>query len=239
MSGHSKWSKVKHQKKTTDAVKSQAFTKASRALTVAVHEGGGIADPAKNFRLRLAMEKARNVNMPRDTIERAIARAADLGGASFEQVLYEGYGPGGVAILVEATTDNHQRTSGNIKHLLDRAGGSMGSPGAVSYLFTRSGVLVVEKNGKSYDSLLDAAITAGADDVIEKADMFEVYTQSHAVAGIKDQLVNGGWMVDNWEIIMKPIAHVLPSEAIKQINETLIEELEALDDVQIVFSNIE
>lgn len=239
MSGHSKWSKVKHQKATTDVAKSQAFTKASRALTVAVLEGGGIADPIKNFRLRLAIEKARNVNMPRDTIERAITRAADLGGASFEQVVYEGYGPGGVAILVEAATDNHQRTSANVKHQFDRAGGSLGSPGVVSYLFTRCGVLVVEKNGKSYDSLLDSAITAGADDVVEKADMFEVYTQAHAVARIKDQLVNGGWTVDNWEIIMKPISYIHPEDDVKRKNEILIEELEVLDDIQIVCSNLE
>jgi YebC/PmpR family DNA-binding regulatory protein len=239
MSGHSKWSKVKHQKATTDAVKSQAFTKASRALTIAVHEGGGIADPDKNFRLRLAIEKAHDVNMPKENIERAIARAAAAGSAAFEQVLYEGYGPGGVAILVEAATDNHQRTSANIKHQFDRAGGSLASPGAVSFQFKRCGILVVEKNGKTYDAMLDAALVAGADDVIERTDMYEVYTQATAVVTVKEALTKAGWTVDNWEIIMKPIALLTPDAAIRERNEALISEFEILDDVQHVFSNLE
>lgn len=239
MSGHSKWSKVKHQKATTDAVKSTAFTKASRAITVAVHEGGGIADPEKNFRLRLAIEKAREVNMPRDTIERAIAKAVSSGTNAMEQVMYEGYGPGGVAMLVEAATDNRQRTSANIKHQFDRAGGSLASPGAVSYLFVRSGVLVIEKNGKTLDAMLDAALRAGADDVIERTDMFEIYTKAGDVVHVRDQVAQAGWIVDNWEIIMKPVQAFVPDEATRQKNAELIETLESDDDVQKVFSNLE
>lgn len=239
MSGHSKWSKVKHQKATTDAVKSTAFTKASRAITVAVHEGGGIADPEKNFRLRLAIEKAREVNMPRDTIERAIAKAVSSGTNAMEQVMYEGYGPGGVAMLVEAATDNRQRTSANIKHQFDRAGGSLASPGAVSYLFVRSGVLVIEKNGKTLDAMLDAALRAGADDVIERTDMFEIYTKAGDVVHVRDQVAQAGWIVDNWEIIMKPVQAFVPDEATRQKNTELIETLESDDDVQKVFSNLE
>ncbi len=239
MSGHSKWSKVKHQKAVTDVVKSTAFTRASRALTVAVHEGGGIADPDKNFRLRLAIEKAREVNMPKDTIERAIQRAVDAGSAAYEQVMYEGYGPGGIAMLVEAATDNHQRTSANIKHQFDRAGGSVASPGAVSFQFQRVGILVVEKNGKSLDDMLESALAVNADNVIERTDMFEVYTKATAVASAKDQLVAQGWIVDNWEIIMQPTTMVQPPEDIRQKNEALISELETLDDVQHVFSTME
>lgn len=239
MSGHSKWSKVKHQKATTDAVKSTAFTKASRAITVAVHEGGGIADPEKNFRLRLAIEKAREVNMPRDTIERAIAKAISSGTNAMEQVMYEGYGPGGVAMLVEAATDNRQRTSANIKHQFDWAGGSLASPGAVSYLFVRSGVLVIEKNGKTLDAMLDAALRAGADDVIERTDMFEIYTKAGDVVHVRDQVAQAGWIVDNWEIIMKPVQAFVPDEATRQKNTELIETLESDDDVQKVFSNLE
>ncbi len=239
MSGHSKWSKVKHQKATTDAVKSAAFTRASRAITVAVHEGGGIADPNKNFHLRLAIEKAHDVNMPKENIERAIEKAAAAGGASYEQVMYEGYGPGGVAIIVEAATDNHQRTSANIKHQFDRGGGSLASPGAVSFQFARAGVLVVEKNGKSYDAILDAAVSSGADDIIERTDMFEVYTSAHTLMSVRENLMTAGWMVDNWELIMKPTAHITPTEDVRQKNETLISELEILEDVQQVFSNLE
>ena len=138
MSGHSKWSKVKHQKATTDVAKGAAFTKASRAITIAVHEGGGMTDPNANFRLRLAIEKARSVNMPKDTIERAIAKAAGTGGETLEQVTYEGYGPAGVAFLVEAATDNRNRTVSVIKNIFERYGGTLTGPGAVSFLFTRN-----------------------------------------------------------------------------------------------------
>ena len=162
MSGHSKWSKVKHQKATTDVVKGMAFTKAARAITIAVHEGGGIGDPAHNFHLRLAIEKAREVNMPKDNIERAIEKGMGSGGAQIEQITYEGYGPGGVAILIEAATDNRQRTVSAVKNLLDRAGGSLGSPGAVFYLFKPCGIITVPKT-VGFDMLFEAALSAGAD----------------------------------------------------------------------------
>ncbi len=137
MSGHSKWSKVKHQKATTDVVKGQAFTKASHAITIAVHEGAGTTNPDMNFRLRLAIEKAREVNMPKDTIERAIAKGKGEEGTGIETVLYEGYGPGGVGFLVEAATDNRQRTSSAIKNIFDQYGGSLAGSGAVSFLFDK------------------------------------------------------------------------------------------------------
>lgn len=239
MSGHSKWSKVKHQKATTDAVKSAAFTRASRAITVSVHEGGGIGDPNKNFRLRLAIEKAREVNMPKLNIERAIEKATADGGATFENILYEGYGPGGVAFLVEAATDNHQRTGANMKHAFEHGGGALAQPGAVSFQFQRCGVLVVEKNGKTYDELLNAALIDDVDDVVERDDMFEVYTSPTGVVLVKDALARGGWVVDNWEIIMKPMNVIHPDSAIVQKNEALLDALEVVDDVQHVFSNLE
>lgn len=239
MSGHSKWSKVKHQKATTDSVKSKAFTRASRAITVAVHEGGSIADPAKNFRLRLAIDKAHAVNMPRENIERAIAKATQTGAAMMEQVTYEGYGPGGVAMLVEAATDNRQRTSANVKHEFDRAGGALASPGAVSFQFVRRAVLVVEKAGKPYDAMLDSAIASGADDVIERTDMFEVYAKPHAIMTTKSLLERAGWIVDNWEVIMQTTAPTSYPQEIHDQNEALINALESLDDVQDVFSTLE
>lgn len=136
MSGHSKWSKVKHQKATTDVVRAQAFTKASHAITIAVREGGG-ADPTSNFHLRVAIEKAREVNMPKDTIERAIAKGTGEGGMAIESVMFEGFGSGGVAFLVEAATDNRQRTVSEIKNVFDRFGGTLAGPGAVLFLFTK------------------------------------------------------------------------------------------------------
>ncbi|HLD25102.1 MAG TPA: YebC/PmpR family DNA-binding transcriptional regulator [Patescibacteria group bacterium] len=137
MSGHSKWSKVKHQKQTTDAAKAQAFTRASHALAISVKEGGGVTDPNKNSRLRLAIEQARAVNMPKDTIERAIRRASSAQGKDTQHILYEGYGPGGVAYIVETETDNHQRTGAALKHIFEHAGGTLASPGAVEYLFSK------------------------------------------------------------------------------------------------------
>jgi len=239
MSGHSKWSKVKQQKKTTDAVKSQAFTRASRAITVAVREGGGIADPEKNFRLRLAIDQAHAVNMPKENIERAMARATDVHSALVEQIMYEGYGPGGIALMVDAATDNRQRTASHVKHLFDRAGGSIGSPGTVGYQFVRCGILVVEKGSKDPDTMLEAAIHAGADDVVDAGDMYEIYTPADGVAAVKDHLAGAGWTIDNWEIIMKPSQPAATAEDIRRKNEELIEALEALEDVQRVYSNLE
>lgn len=184
MSGHSKWSKVKHQKATTDLAKAAAFTKASRAITVAVKEGGGITDPIGNFRLRLAIDKAREVNMLKDTIQRAIEKASGEGANAFEQVTYEGYGPGGAAILIEGTTDNRNRTTSQIKNVLERNGGSLARPGAVQFQFTKE------------------------------------YTVSTA------------------ELIVKPVVPLtLSDDQTKQLAR-LVEQLEFLDDVQKVYTNV-
>lgn len=239
MSGHSKWSKVKHQKATTDAVKSRAFTKASRGLTVSVREGGGITDPEKNFHLRLAIELARSVNMPKDTIERAIEKGAGVGAHAFEQLIYEGYGPGGVAYIVEAATDNHQRTGAEMKHQFDRSGGSLATPGAVSYQFQRNGVLLINKSSHAFDAVLEAALKAGADDVVERDDVFEVYTAVTGVASAKRELEAGGFAIEVMELVHRPNVSVRPPEDIRALNEALIESLEGLDDVQNVYTTME
>jgi len=239
MSGHSKWSKVKHQKATTDAVKSRAFTKASRAITVSVREGGGIADPDKNFRLRLAVEQAKAVNMPKDTIERAIEKGAGSGAAAFENLLYEGYGLGGVAYLVEAATDNHQRTASEVKHVFDHAGGVLATPGAVSYQFKRSGVVLVSKELRTFDMIFEAALSAGADDVIEVDDVFEVYTKAAQLSNVKQQLESKGISIEHTGFIMKADITVKPDPGIRQKNELLVEALESLDDVQNVYTTME
>jgi YebC/PmpR family DNA-binding regulatory protein len=237
MSGHSKWSKVKHQKATTDVVKGMAFTKAARAITLAVREGGGVGDPDRNFHLRLAIEKARDVNMPKENIERAVEKGKGAGGEAIEQIFYEGYGPFGVACIVEVATDNKQRTVSVIKNLLDRSGGTLASPGAVSYLFKQCAVCTILKSSISFDTLLEVVVEAGADDVVETADMYEVYSAISKNPGVKQRLSEQGITVDNTEIIMKPISSiVLPAPKMQKID-MLIEDLESLDDVQKVFMN--
>lgn len=239
MSGHSKWSKVKHQKATTDAVKSQSFTKASRGLTVAVREGGGITDPEKNFHLRLAIEFARSVNMPKDTIERAIEKGAGVGAAAYETLVYEGYGPGGVAYIVVAATDNHQRTGSEIKHQFDRAGGSLAAPGAVTYQFRKNGVILVSKTGRSFDDMVEMVIRLGGDDVIEKEDVYEIYTAATELSRVKLQLEGEGVVIEHTELIMRASTPVAPGEEIKAKNDALVAVLESLDDVQKVYTTME
>jgi len=238
MSGHSKWSKVKHQKATTDVVKSMAFTKAARAITIAVQEGGGIGDPVHNFHLRLAIEKARDVNMPKDNIERAIEKGMGVGDSAIEQIQYEAYGPGGVALVIEAATDNRQRTVSAIKNVLERAGGAIGGPGTVSYLFSRSGILTIPKGSHSFDMLFEAALESGADDVVETEDMFEVYAKVAALQEVKRLLDEHGIVIDNMEIFMNPKTMMpLPDDTMIKIDE-LVEHLSNLDDVQHVFTNV-
>ncbi|MFZ5535143.1 MAG: YebC/PmpR family DNA-binding transcriptional regulator [Patescibacteria group bacterium] len=239
MSGHSKWSKVKHQKATTDAVKSRAFTKASRAITVAVREGGNIADPDKNFHLRLAIELARSVNMPKDTIERAIEKGVGGGGVALENLVYEGYGPGGVAYVVEATTDNHQRTGSEVKHQFDRFGGSLATPGAVLYQFKKSGVILVAKAGNTFDALFDRAVAAGADDLIEKDDVYEIYTSGTMLDKVKKQLESEGIVIETAEFIMRSTVQVSVTDDLREKNDALMDALESLDDVSNVYSTME
>jgi YebC/PmpR family DNA-binding regulatory protein len=233
MSGHSKWSKVKHQKAVTDVVKAAAFTKASHAITIAVREGGGVDDPNFNFKLRLAVEKARAVNMPKENIDRAIIKGKGEGGTEIYSAMYEAYGPGGTAILIEATTDNKQRTVSAIKNILERNGGRLVDPGAVLYLFTQVGILVVPKNNLSYDTLLEDSLDAGADDISVTEDMYEIFCASNNLTIVKNKLEEKGITVDNTDIIMKP--HIT-TNAIEALDR-LIELLENLDDVQRVYSN--
>ena len=237
MSGHSKWSKVKHQKATTDVVKSFAFTKASRAITVAVQEGGGVTDPNMNFHLRLAIEKARDVNMPKENIERAITRATGEGSV-IEQMMYEGYGPGGVAMLIEVATDNRKRSVSQVKNALEMAGGRLASPGAVSFQFKRRGVLTVPKQGLTYDALLTAACDAGAEDVTEAADLFEVYTEDASLQTVKQALEIAHIPIENTARIMHPTLLTEGDTAHREKIDALVTTLEALDDVQTVFTNI-
>jgi len=236
MSGHSKWSKVKHQKATTDALKSGAFTKASRSITLAVREGGGITDPDSNFHLRLAIEKARDVNMPKENIVRAIERGKKDDGTILQSVTYEGYGPHGIALYIEAVTDNINRTVSQIKQFLEYAGGTMASPGAVSYLFRKRGLIVLPKT-LSYDELFNRGIDLGADDIIELDDVFEVYTNPMALSEVKKAFELAQLIPEMSRIIMDPITVITLEGDKKEKVQALIEQLESLDDVQNVYSN--
>jgi len=237
MSGHSKWSKVKHQKAVTDVVKGAAFTKASRAITVAVTEGGGVTDPVHNFRLRLAIDQAHAVNMPNDTIARAIERGKGTDASAVQSVRYEGYGPGGVAVLVEATTDNKNRTVSQVKQVFERHGGSLASPGAVTFLFQPCGVAVVRKSGVTYDAVFEKAIEGGASDIADTDDGYEVYTEPDRLEFVARRLTELGLTVDYSELIMKPKNTVSLSEENGRKVETLVAGLDALDDVQRTYEN--
>src|SRR5439155_3317040 len=191
MSGHSKWSSIKHKKAATDARRGQLFTKLARAITVAAREGGG--DPAANYTLGAAIEKARGYSMPKDNIQRAIDRGAGGGGSDdqIERVVYEGYGPGGAAMLVETLTDNRNRTSADVRHLFDKHGGSLGEPGSVAWVFDKRGVVLVDGDRYSEDDLL-IAIDAGADDVSADGDALKVTSDRANLAKVREALTAAG-----------------------------------------------
>lgn len=241
MSGHSKWSQIKRQKGVTDAKRGQAFTKLGNAITIAVRQGGGITDPNSNFKLRLMMEKAREANMPKENIQRAIDRAAGKGqGAQLEEVVFEGFGPSGVGILVEAVTDNRLRTLASVKNIFDRGGGTLGSSGSVSYLFNLLGVIFLPKKQQkemSADDLLLLAIESGAEEVEETDDGYEIYTKPNELHKVKEELLGKGLLVESAELTMKPssLINVEAEDATKIIE--FLEKLEDLDDVQKVYSN--
>ena len=191
MSGHSKWHSIKHKKAVVDARRGQHFTKLARAITVAAREGGG--DPDGNPSLALAVQKARDASMPKDNIERAIAKGTGEGvdADQIETVLYEGYGPGGVALLIEALTDNRNRTGADVRHLLSKHGGNLGEPGSVSYLFDKRGVIVVDAGRYDEDDLMPA-IDAGAEDISLDDDVFEVITEPADLVPVREALARGG-----------------------------------------------
>ncbi len=238
MSGHSKWSKVKHQKATTDVAKAVAFTQASRAITVAVKEGGGLTNPDDNFRLRLAIEKARAVNMPKENIERLIAKAKGEGGSAITTVTYEGYAPFGVAVYIEGVTDNSNRTVGFVKQILEHAGGGLASPGAVAYLFERKGVITIPVGACPFDDIFALGVEFGALDVVETLDVYELYTKPADVMRIKSLLEEKGIATETAQLLMHPMTTVELPQDKRVIVVDVLERLEALDDVQEVYSNL-
>jgi YebC/PmpR family DNA-binding regulatory protein len=238
MSGHSKWASIKHKKAVVDARRGQHFTKLARAISVAAREGGG--DPTGNSALALAIQKARDASMPKDNIERAIAKGTGEGGDAdqIETVLYEGYGPGGVALLIEALTDNRNRTGAEMRHLLGKHGGNLGEPGSVSYLFDKRGVIVVDANRYSEDDLMPA-IDAGAEDIALDEDVFEVITEPADLAAAREALARAGVEIESADLTQRPRARVPVDEADAAKLMKLIDALEESDDVGAVHANFD
>ncbi len=240
MSGHSKWSSIKHKKGAADAKRGKLFSKLARSIIVAAKEGGG--DPANNLALQNAIEKARSYSMPKDNIERAIAKGAGEGtdGSSFETVVYEGYGPEGVAVLVEALTDNRNRTASEVRHLFTRHGGNLGAVGAVAWQFERRGIVLVDAVGIDEDELVLAAADAGADDVDRDGSTFQVLAPPESLSVVRSVLEAAGFSVESAELSMVPKTTVaIGDEAVAKKVVRLVEGLEDNEDVQDVYANFD
>ena len=240
MSGHSKWSSIKHKKGAADAKRGQLFSKLSRAIIVAAKEGG--ADPDGNLALQNAIEKARSYSMPKDNIERAIAKGsgADADASSFETVVYEGYGPEGVAVLVEAVTDNRNRTASDVRHAFTKHGGNLGTTGAVAWQFERRGVVLIAAEGADEDELVLAAAEAGADDVELDGSTFVVTGAPEALTPVRKSLEEAGFSVESVELAMVPKTTVaVADESTARRIVKLVEGLEDTEDVQDVYANFD
>ncbi len=238
MAGHSKWANIRHKKAAQDAKRGKIFTKLAREITVAAREGGG--DPESNPRLRAAIERARKFNMPKENIERAIKRGTgEIAGETFEEVTYEGYGPGGVAIIVKCLTDNRNRTAAEVRHAFSKHGGNLGTSGCVSWMFERKGVIVVPADSYDEETVMLTAIDAGADDVVSEDGKFVIYTQPSELEAVRKGLIDAGIEVEEAKLDLIPTTttRVEGETALKVLK--LLEALEDLDDVQEVYSNFD
>jgi YebC/PmpR family DNA-binding regulatory protein len=238
MSGHSKWASIKHKKAATDAKRGKQFTKLARAITVAAREGGG--DPDGNPTLATAIQKARDFSMPKDNIQRAIDRGTGAGadGGEIERAVYEGYGPGGAAIMVEALTDNRNRAGADIRHAFEKHGGSLGEPGSVSWIFESRGVVLVDAERYSEDDLMPA-IDAGADDVSEDGDLLKVLAPAARLNAVREALEAAGVEVQTAELSMEPKSVVEVGEGDAPALMRLMESLDDHDDVDAVYANFD
>ena len=238
MSGHSKWASIKHKKAVVDSRRGKLFTKLARAITTAARDGGGELEG--NPALQLAVQKARDASMPKDNIERAIAKGTGAGADAdaLENVLYEGYGPGGVAMLVEALTDNRNRTGADVRHAFTKHGGSLGEPGSVAYLFEKKGVIVVDGSRYSEDDLM-VAVDAGAEDIEADEDMFEVLTEPSDFVAVRAALEEAGIEFESADVTQRPTTRVPLDEDQTGKLMKLIDTLEDSDDVNEVHANFE
>ena len=239
MSGHSKWNNIKNKKAKTDAQKAKVFTKIGKEIAIAVREGGG--NPDTNRKLKDLIAKAKASNVPNDNIDRAIKKASGADSVVYEEIYYEGYGPSGVAVIVETATDNRNRTASDVRHYFDKYGGNLGSTGCVSYLFEDKGVIIILKDDSvDEDTLMEAALEAGAADFVADEEVFEIYTETSDLNAVRDALEAAGYTIESAEEDKIPSNYVtLESEDdIKNMN-LLIEHLEDSDDVQNIYHNWE
>lgn len=239
MSGHSKWKNIMHKKEKTDAQRAKIFTKIGKEIAIAVREGG--ADPVANGKLRDLIAKAKSNNVPNDNIDRIIKKASGETGVSYEEISYEGYGPGGVAVIVETATDNRNRTAGDIRHYFDKFGGNLGQSGCVSYMFEEKGVIIVAKDDKvDEDKLMEDALEAGAADFISDEEVYEIYTEPSDLGAVREALEGKGYAIESADKDKIPSTYVtLESEDDIKFMSLLLEHLEDNDDVQEVYHNWE
>jgi YebC/PmpR family DNA-binding regulatory protein len=237
MAGHSHWKNIKRKKAVIDARRGQAWSKIARLIMVAAQRG---SNPDDNLALRFAIEKARAVNMPRDTIEKNVKKGAgELGAVHFDAINYEGYGPGGVAIMVEVLTDNRNRTAGEVRTYFDKNGGALASTNAVGYLFSKKGVINIEKSKTTEEQLMDIALAAGADDIVESEEGFEVTTPAVEFDKVKKALEAARIEIANAEIVSLPNQTVALSPEHAESLQKIVDGLEGNDDVQVVYTNAE
>ena len=239
MSGHSKWKNIMHKKEKTDLQRAKIFTKIGKEIAIAVREGG--ADPTSNSKLKDLIAKAKANNVPNDNIERSIKKASGADGAvNYEVILYEGYGPSGVAVIVEATTDNRNRTGADMRHYFDKYGGNLGQTGCVSYMFEDKGIIVIEAEGVDEESLMEAALEAGAEDISDEGEVFEVTTAPADLSAVTDALTEKGYKFISCEQSKVPANYVTLSseDDLKNMNK-LLEMLDENDDVTNVWHNWE
>jgi len=238
MSGHSKWAGIKHRKAAQDAKRGKMFTKIVKEISVAARHGGG--DINTNPRLRLAIQRAKDVNMPADNIERAVKKGTgELEGVSYEEVTYEGYGPGGVAILVEALTDNKNRTTSDVRNIFSKKSGNMAGSGSVNWIFEKRGYFLISKSSIDEDSLTAIALEAGAEDLIEESDSYEIKTQPQDFENVKKALEEKGVKLEASELTMIPKSTIKLAKDKAKVVLGLVEALEEHDDVQNVYANFD
>ena len=239
MAGHSKWANIKHKKSKTDAQKGKLFTKIGREIAIAVRNGG--PDPVSNSRLRDVIAKAKSCNMPNESIQRSIKKAAGEGDTTnYEAITYEGYGPSGVAVIVEALTDNRNRTAGDIRHLFDKFGGNMGATGCVSFMFEQKGQIIIERGDKDEDEVMMIALDAGASDFEADEEYFEILTEPNDFTAVREKLEAAGFRFESAELTLIPQTYtkLTNPEDIEKM-EKLLERLEDHDDVQNIWHNWE
>jgi YebC/PmpR family DNA-binding regulatory protein len=239
MAGHSKWANIKHKKAKEDAKRAKVFTKHLREITVASREGGG--DPSANPRLSLAIENAKAVNLPKDNIERAIKKGTgelDDGSGNYEEVTYEGYGPGGIAYFIEATSNNLNRTVGEIRHIFTKHGGNLGTDGSVAYLFEQKGSIKVASDGLDEEEFMLNAIDAGAEDVIVEDDFFEVVTSRSELMTVRKNLEDAGVAIESAELVRIPSTEVAADPDTARTNLRMMDKFDENDDVSNIFTNL-